>query len=248
MRIAIVGAGPAGLLFAHLAKCRRPDADVRVVEQNARDATFGFGVVFSHGALEFLARDVPAMHASLSTLLETWPIQRIVQVAIGKRVRRLEPRSEHQRHANAFALALQQLQKRQSSDRAEAIAVDVDRGVAVNRDSDGFYFFEGRADDLIKVSGQWVHPIEVERCLAEHPLVRECAVLALDDENRLKTLVAFVVLHHRQRRGDETTRVLQTFVKERLLPYKYPRRMIYVEALPKTGTGKIDRQALKHVP
>jgi 2-polyprenyl-6-methoxyphenol hydroxylase-like FAD-dependent oxidoreductase len=78
MRIGIVGAGPAGLLFAYLVKRRRPDIELRVVEQNARDATFGFGVVFSHGALEFLARDVPAMHATLSKTLETWPIQRIV--------------------------------------------------------------------------------------------------------------------------------------------------------------------------
>ena len=78
MRIGIAGAGPAGLLFAYLAKCHQPDAEVRVVEQSARDATFGFGVVFSHGALEFLSRDVPAMHAMLAARLETWPIQRIV--------------------------------------------------------------------------------------------------------------------------------------------------------------------------
>jgi acetyl-CoA synthetase len=114
-------------------------------------------------------------------------------------------------------------------------------------DQDGFYFFEGRADDLVKVSGQWVHPVEVERCLAEHPLVRECAVVALEDENRLKTLAAFVVLHDASRRGEDATRALQTFVKERLLPYKYPRRVIYLDVLPKTGTGKIDRQALKHL-
>jgi benzoate-CoA ligase family protein len=115
-------------------------------------------------------------------------------------------------------------------------------------DSDGFYFFEGRADDLVKVSGQWVHPVEVERCLAEHPLVRECAVLALDDENRLKTLVAFVALRDETEAGDETTQSLQRFVKERLLPYKYPRRVVYTPSLPKTGTGKIDRQALKDLP
>src|SRR2546427_2190364 len=78
MRIGIVGAGPAGMLFALLAKRRQPDLDIRVVEQNAPDATFGFGVVFSHGALEFLARDTPDMHASLSGVMETWPIQRIV--------------------------------------------------------------------------------------------------------------------------------------------------------------------------
>ena len=78
MKIAVAGAGPAGLLFALLAKRRRPDADVQVFEQNAADATFGFGVVFSHGALEFLARDAPVMHATLSRVMETWPMQRIV--------------------------------------------------------------------------------------------------------------------------------------------------------------------------
>lgn len=78
MRIGIAGAGPAGLLFALLAKRRRPGVAVRVVEQNPRGATFGFGVVFSHGALEFLARDAPALHAALSRALESWPIQRIV--------------------------------------------------------------------------------------------------------------------------------------------------------------------------
>ena len=78
MRIRIAGAGPAGLLFALLAKRRRPDADVQVFEQNPRDATFGFGVVFSHGALEFLARDLPQMYVTLTSRMETWPIQRIV--------------------------------------------------------------------------------------------------------------------------------------------------------------------------
>ncbi len=65
-------------------------------------------------------------------------------------------------------------------------------GDRFREDEDGFYFFEGRADDLVKVSGQWVHPLEVERCLAEHPAVRECAVLAVEEANRLTTLAAFV--------------------------------------------------------
>jgi acetyl-CoA synthetase len=114
-------------------------------------------------------------------------------------------------------------------------------------DADGFHYFDGRVDDLVKVSGQWVHPVEVERCLAEHPLVRECAVLALDDDRHLKTLVAFVALHDAARAGDATTRALQAFAKTRLVPYKYPRVVRYVQALPKTGTGKIDRQALRGV-
>ncbi len=118
-------------------------------------------------------------------------------------------------------------------------------GDRFRRDADGFHFFEGRADDLVKVSGQWVLPIEVERCLAESPLVRECVVLAAEDGNRLTTLAAFVALHDTALAGDATTAALQRFVKSRLLPYKYPREIVYLPELPKTGTGKIDRQALK---
>jgi benzoate-CoA ligase family protein len=112
-------------------------------------------------------------------------------------------------------------------------------------DAEGFYTFEGRADDLVKVSGQWVHPLEVERCLATHPQVRECAVLAGEDAQRLKVLVAHVALAPGVAAGAATTAELQRWVKQRLLPYKYPRLVHYVDELPKTGTGKIDRQALR---
>src|SRR5512132_851225 len=78
MRIAVVGGGPAGLFFALLMKRSRPACDILIVEQNARDATFGFGVVFSRGALEFLERDEPRMHRRLSEEMQSWPIQRIV--------------------------------------------------------------------------------------------------------------------------------------------------------------------------
>ncbi|MCZ7565466.1 MAG: AMP-binding protein [Burkholderiales bacterium] len=112
-------------------------------------------------------------------------------------------------------------------------------------DADGFYWFEGRADDLVKVSGQWVLPLEVERALAEHPAVRECAVLAVEDERRLMTLKAFVALRPGHEAGPKTTRALQDFVKRALVPFKYPRTIEYLGELPKTGTGKIDRQRLK---
>jgi benzoate-CoA ligase family protein len=112
------------------------------------------------------------------------------------------------------------------------------------RDADGFHFFRGRADDLVKVSGQWVYPLEVELCLADHPAVRECAVLAVKQESELTTLQAFVVLNDKAAASDATTRALQDYVKSRLLPYKYPRLVTYLDDLPKTGTGKIDRQAL----
>jgi len=112
------------------------------------------------------------------------------------------------------------------------------------RDADGFHFFRGRADDLVKVSGQWVYPLEVELCLADHPAVRECAVLAVKQASELTALKAFVVLNDKGAASDATTRALQDYVKGRLLPYKYPRLVAYLDDLPKTGTGKIDRQAL----
>ena len=112
------------------------------------------------------------------------------------------------------------------------------------RDADGFHFFRGRADDLIKISGQWVYPLEVELCLAEHPEVRECAVYAAELPDRRMTLKAVVVMNSRGFDADDATRKLQDFVKAKLLPYKYPREVRYVDELPKTGTGKIDRQAL----
>jgi acetyl-CoA synthetase len=112
------------------------------------------------------------------------------------------------------------------------------------RDSDGFYFFRGRADDLVKISGQWVYPLEVELCLVEHPDVRECAVFAAELPDRRMTLKAVVVMNYRTFDEDAATKLLQDFVKEKLLPYKYPREIRFIDELPKTGTGKIDRQAV----
>ncbi len=112
------------------------------------------------------------------------------------------------------------------------------------RDRDGFYFFRGRADDLIKISGQWVYPLEVELCLTEHPDVRECAVFAAELPDRRMTLKAVVVMNSGTFDKGETTKTLQEFVKARLLPYKYPREITFIDELPKTGTGKIDRQAV----
>jgi len=112
------------------------------------------------------------------------------------------------------------------------------------RDADGFYFFRGRADDLIKISGQWVYPLEVELCLAEHPDVRECAVFAAELPDRRMTLKAVVVMNDDAFDQGGATKMLQDFVKAKLLPYKYPREIKFAGELPKTGTGKIDRQAV----
>ena len=112
------------------------------------------------------------------------------------------------------------------------------------RDSDGFHFFRGRADDLIKISGQWVYPLEVELCLAEHPDIRECAVYAAELPDRRMTLKAVVVMNKGGFDEGDATKRLQNFVKAKLLPYKYPREITFIAELPKTGTGKIDRQAV----
>lgn len=116
-------------------------------------------------------------------------------------------------------------------------------GDRFTRDAEGFHSFRGRADDLIKVSGQWVHPLEIELALADHPAVRECAVLALEGADRRMSVQAFVVCADGET-GPARTSELQAWVKARLLPHKYPRTVAYLDALPKTGTGKIDRQAL----
>jgi len=115
------------------------------------------------------------------------------------------------------------------------------------RDADGFHVFRGRADDLIKISGQWVYPLEVELCLAEHPDIRECAVYAAELPDRRMTLKAVVVMNTADFDEREATKRLQDFVKAKLLPYKYPREIAFVAELPKTGTGKIDRQAVMRI-
>ena len=112
------------------------------------------------------------------------------------------------------------------------------------RDSDGFHFFRGRADDLVKVSGQWVYPLEVELCIAEHKKVREVAVVAMELTDRRMTLKAFVVPLDGAADSEALTLELQNYVKATLLPYKYPRIVEFMTELPKTGTGKIDRQQL----
>ncbi len=117
-------------------------------------------------------------------------------------------------------------------------------GDRFQRDDEGFYFFRGRADDLVKISGQWVYPLEVELCLAEHPEIRECAVYAAELPDRRMTLRAVVVMTGGAIDEKDATRRLQDYVKEKLLPYKYPREVKFVTELPKTGTGKIDRQAV----
>ncbi|HKW41446.1 MAG TPA: benzoate-CoA ligase family protein [Gemmatimonadales bacterium] len=114
-------------------------------------------------------------------------------------------------------------------------------------DADGYFWYAGRADDMIKASGMWVSPAEVEGALAGHPAVVEAGVVGAEDHDELVKPLAFVVLARGHAAGPELERELQAFVKERLAPYKYPRWIVFVEELPKTATGKIQRFKLREI-
>jgi benzoate-CoA ligase family protein len=115
----------------------------------------------------------------------------------------------------------------------------VKTGDLFERDDDGFFWYRGRVDDLIKVGGIWVAPAEIEHCLVEHPDVVEAAVVGAQD-NGLTLARAFVVA-----RGAVDERSLQDFVRERLSPHKVPREVRIVDDLPRTPSGKLDRKALR---
>ena len=113
------------------------------------------------------------------------------------------------------------------------------------RDDDGYFWYCGRSDDMLKVGGLWVSPIEVENALMEHPAVLEAAVTGATDGDGLVKPKAYVV-PKADRGGDgDLGRELQEFVKDRLEPYKYPRWVEFVDDLPKTETGKIQRFRLR---
>jgi benzoate-CoA ligase family protein len=116
-------------------------------------------------------------------------------------------------------------------------------GDHLRRDRDGRYWYEGRTDDMLKVGGIFVSPFEVENCLLQHPLVAECAVIGYKDDEGLIKPKAFVVCRAEPDAG--FGRELQEFVKRRLAPFKYPRVVEIVEALPKNDRGKIERKRLR---
>src|SRR5262249_32619139 len=112
------------------------------------------------------------------------------------------------------------------------------------QDEDGYFWYAGRADDMLKVGGIWVSPVEVENTLIKHPAVLEAAVVGKQDTDRLVKPQAFVVL---KEGGGSSTLAdeLKTFVKDKIAPYKYPRWIEFVAELPKTATGKIQRFKLR---
>lgn len=112
-------------------------------------------------------------------------------------------------------------------------------------DSHGYYVNAGRGDDMLKVGAQWCSPIEIEAKLLEHPLVREAAVVGRLDENALIRPAAYLVLANSKGEGEETIAELQQFCKKHLASFKHPRWYHFVDELPKTVTGKIQRFKLR---
>jgi acyl-coenzyme A synthetase/AMP-(fatty) acid ligase len=113
------------------------------------------------------------------------------------------------------------------------------------RDSNGYYHYCGRADDMLKVAGMWVSPVEVENALLGHPLIAEAAVVGATDERGLSYSVAHVVLRGNAQGSEKLAAEICEHVKARLVSYKVPREVRFCGELPKTVTGKIQRFKLR---
>jgi 2-aminobenzoate-CoA ligase len=121
-------------------------------------------------------------------------------------------------------------------------------GDAFAMDEDGYFTYHARLDDLIVSAGYNISGAEVEDVLLRHPAVKECAVVGLPDPARGQVVAAFVVLREQAGGADGLARVLQDFAKAAIAPYKYPRRIEFVSALPRTDSGKVQRHALRRLP
>ncbi|UTY32289.1 AMP-binding protein [Treponema putidum] len=119
-------------------------------------------------------------------------------------------------------------------------------GDAAYRDEDGYFWFEGRTDDLIKSSGFRISPFEVESVLLQHPAVFECAVTGVPDPKRGQAVKAFVVLNKTYKPSQSLEKELMFFAKKNAALYKAPRSLEFVETLPKTHNGKISRAAIRN--
>ena len=118
-------------------------------------------------------------------------------------------------------------------------------GDSYHTDDHGLFWYSGRGDDMIKAGGIWVSPIEVEGTLFTHPAVLECGVVGGQDHDGLYKPKAFIVLKEGYSPSEELTKELQLYVKNKIAPYKYPRWIEFIDELPKTATGKIQRFKLR---
>jgi benzoate-CoA ligase family protein len=135
----------------------------------------------------------------------------------------------------------QHLEKSQTAFRGEWVV----SGDLLKRDAEGYFTYGGRADELLKVSGKWLSATEVEGCLLLHPAVSQVAVVGVADANGLVKPRAYIVPRERR---EGLAEELKAFVRDRLEPYKHPREVIFVDSLPTTHLGKVDRGKLREAP
>ncbi len=147
-------------------------------------------------------------------------------------------------HVKGDSAAQQYWRKREKS-RTTMQGEWINTGDKYYQDDDGYFWCAGRADDMLKVGGIWVSPLEVENCLDQHGAVMECAVVGHPDEKGLAKPKAFVVLRDGFEASDALAEELKKWVLDRLAKYKYPRFIEFVKELPKSTTGKIQRFKLR---
>ncbi len=136
------------------------------------------------------------------------------------------------------------------ADREKSLATyfneEIRTGDLLSRDVDGYFTYRGRADSLLKVGGIWVAPDEVEACLGAHQAVAEAAVVGVDRDG-LTITRAYVVVADGAVGDERLADSLRTHVRETLSPHKYPREVVFLEAMPRTGSGKVDRAAIREL-
>jgi len=141
--------------------------------------------------------------------------------------------------------AAQQYWRKRDKSRQTMQGEWVNTGDKYSIDKDGYYWCAGRADDMLKVGGIWVSPVEVENCINSHPAVRESAVVGYSDDQGLIKPKAYVVLREGVNGSENMGEELKKWVLDRLAKFKYPRWVEIVSALPKSSTGKIQRYKLR---
>jgi len=134
---------------------------------------------------------------------------------------------------------------KQEQTRKTIIGEWIRTGDKYSRDEDGYFWYQGRSDDMMKAGGYWVSPAEVEAAILTHPDVLECAVVGCEDEARLTRPLAYVVVKQGRAASPELAAALRAHAKKQLAPYKAPRWVRFIDELPKTATGKIQRYKLR---
>jgi benzoate-CoA ligase len=141
--------------------------------------------------------------------------------------------------------AAQMYWRKRDKSRKTMVGEWINTGDKYYVDKEGYYWCAGRSDDMLKVGGIWVSPLEVENCLMEHPAVLEVAVVGQEDSKGLIKPKAYVILREEFQPSDNLADELKNWVLDRLAKYKYPRWIEFIKELPKSPTGKIQRFRLR---